>query len=134
MVNRYKQKGSAKERILRDKLYNRGLLVFRIAGSGSTRKIPATDLIVVYKGKTIGLEVKSAQKLRNFRISDTQIAKLIEISKHLEVWFAVYIKGIGWKFVRFEGCRVINKYDIEKGLNIDQFVSYIKNERILNNI
>ena len=45
--NNIKRKGTNFERYLREKFFKSGIICFRVAGSGSTRKVPALDLICV---------------------------------------------------------------------------------------
>jgi len=130
MSSKIKRKGTNKERELREKLFKKGILSFRVAGSGSTRKIPALDLIVVYKNKAYGIEVKTMSKLKNVYLREEQLFKLLTISEYIEVWIAIYQRNIGWKFVKFKPLRVIPKDIIKKSMDLDQFVEYVKSKKI----
>ena len=128
-----KRKGTNFERYLREKFFKGGIICFRVAGSGSTRKVPALDLICVYKGKSIGLEVKVLNSSNRLYIREEQYKELIEISKHMEVYIVVRIgKGRIYVISLSNYYYGISKDEIKEiGIPLEAFIEKMKTKEQL---
>ena len=127
-----KKRGTAVEREIREKLYSKGIISFRVAGSGSTRKIPSLDLVAVYKNKVVGIEVKYLRKSKKLYLRKEQMEELREISKHIPVYIAVKIFQKGVYFVEFSND--VNGLSVDeiivRGIPLDSFVEILKTKSL----
>lgn len=109
-----KRRGSNVERELQRKLWDKGIVCLRIAGSGSS-SYPALDLLALYKGKVFGFEVKST-RLNTIYLKDIQIDELERIRDigKIKIYIAVKFIGRKWYFFDLEKVKDNKKIDLER--------------------
>jgi len=96
------RKGANAERELIHMLFDRGMAVLRVAGSGKT-SLPAPDVIALKPGMQLAIECKAWNKAY-LSISNAQMAELKQWSEMAgsELYVAWKIPRKGWRFLREE--------------------------------
>lgn len=127
-----KQKGSNAERELLLLLFDRGFVVSRVAGSGSS-KLPTPDILAFKDKRAIAIECK-AKKGEYLNIREEQIEEL-KIWEKMSGFFAYVSWRLGkdeWYFIDISSLNKTKKaYSIkkkeilEKGLNLEDFLKKI---------
>lgn len=131
-----KRKGFSHERDLARRLWSYGLAVIRAPASGSKVKhLVYPDLVALYKGKILVIEVKTTSKPRSIYIEKDKVSRLLEFARRAsgEAYIAVKIIGTGeWRFIPVG--KLVNagsKYKlpreaIESGIKLEALVSELK--------
>lgn len=136
-VSRERSRGFAHERDLVRRLWKHGLAVIRAPASGSrARTVLYPDIVAIYKGKVVAIEVKTAKTPRSIYIESIQVEKLLEFVNRAggEAFIAVKVIGTGeWIFVpvskleRTEGGNYkLSKDYITSGIKLEALISLIK--------
>jgi Holliday junction resolvase - archaeal type len=130
-------RGFSHERDLARKLWDHGLAVIRAPASGSkTKHLLYPDIVVIYKGKTAVLEVKTMKKTRSIYIEAYQVKKLLEFADRAggEAFIAVKVIGTGeWIFLPVSKLEKttndnfkLRKEFLAEGFKLEAFVSIMK--------
>ncbi len=140
MSNR--RRGFAHERDLVLKFWSHGFAVMRAPASGSkAKRVLYPDIVAIYKGRVIAVEVKTVREPRSIYIDGDQYEKLVEFSKRAggEAYIAVKIIGSGeWIFIPIDklvktesGKYKLNIELLNTGLKLEGLVSLVKGVRKL---
>jgi Holliday junction resolvase len=135
-------RGFSHERDLARKLWDHGLAVIRAPASGSkTKHLLYPDIVIIYKGKTAAIEVKTMKKTRTLYIEAYQVKKLLEFADRAggEAYVAVKVVGTGeWIFMPISklekttnGNYKLKKEVLQEGLKLEAFISIMKGVRKL---
>ncbi len=125
-----KQKGSNAERELLFALFNKGFVVSRVAGSGSSQ-LPTPDILGFRAGKALAIECKT-KKGEYLNIREKQVEELIlwEKLSGLKAYVAWRLGKDHWCFIGLSGLKKTKKaYSIKKeeiqkkGLPFDKFIA-----------
>ena len=144
-TTKIKVKGVKYERELANKFWKLGFAVLRGCSSGGgVKKRFVPDIVVIYRGNVVALEVKYRSKPSNIYIEKEKLVKLLEFSERCggKAFIAIKFKGYDWKFLEItqnliNSCNSdkvpISKDDVlSKGYTLNQFVSMIKNLNLSN--
>ncbi|MCR5026694.1 MAG: Holliday junction resolvase [Methanobrevibacter sp.] len=129
------KKGSAEERDLVHKLWDRNFAAMRAPASGGATKRPLPD-VVAGNGKVyLAIEVKTTTKDKVY-IEEPQIDALLEFSKIFgaKAYIGVKFKYKKWLFLEPENAertrngnyKIEKDYILEKGLEIDEIAGIDK--------
>lgn len=130
-----KKKGTAAERELLHKFWDRGWACVRAAGSGST-SFPSPDLLAGNSLLRIALECKTLKKEHKY-FDDLEISQLKEFSGRFgaEPWIAVKFDRKPWYLLKVEDLnRTKQRWGLswrlikEKGISFEDFI--LKNQKI----
>lgn len=113
------------------------MAVMRAPASGSkAKRILYPDIVAIYRGKIIVVEVKTVKSPRNLYIEPHQVEKLLEFASRAggDAYIAVKIVGTGeWIFVpaskleKTSGGRYkLSKDAISEGVKLEALISLIK--------
>ena len=129
------KKGSAEERDLVHKLWERNFAAMRAPASGGATKRPLPDVLAGNGKLYLAIEVKTTTKDKVY-IDSTQIEELCEFSKIFgaTAYIGVRFKYTKWLFLEPErtprtkndNYKVEKDYALEKGLEIDEITGIDK--------
>ena len=129
------KKGSAEERDLVHKLWDRNFAAMRAPASGGATKRPLPDVLAGNGKLYLAIEVKTTTKDKIY-IEDEQITALCEFSKIFgaKPYIGVRFKYTKWLFLepkdtprtRNGNYRVEKDYALEKGFEIDEIAGIDK--------
>lgn len=130
-----KRKGSGYERRLANELWDRGLAVLRGCSSGGgVRRRFVPDIVAVYGGRVVVIEVKYRSRPGTVRIDAEKISRILEFARRCggEAYIAVKFRGSEWRFVRVDSPSevVIRPEDLDGGLTLDQLVGRLKSRSL----
>ncbi len=129
------KKGSAEERDLVHKLWERNFAAMRAPASGGATKRPLPDVLAGNGKLYLAIEVKTTTKDKVY-IDSSQIEELCEFSKIFgaTAYIGVRFKYTKWLFIEPErtprtkngNYKVEKDYVLEKGLEIDEIAGIDK--------
>ena len=129
------KKGSAEERDLVHKLWDRNFAAMRAPASGGATKRPLPDVLAGNGKLYLAIEVKTTTKDKVY-IDSAQIEELCEFSKIFgaTAYIGVRFKYTKWLFIEPErtprtkngNYKVEKDYVLEKGLEIDEIAGIDK--------
>ncbi|MEM1638947.1 MAG: Holliday junction resolvase Hjc [Desulfurococcaceae archaeon] len=130
-------RGFSHERDLARKLWDHGLAVIRAPASGSKgKKLLYPDIVAIYKGKVIAVEVKTMKKAKTLYIDSYQVRKVLEFVERAggEAYVAVKIIGSGeWIFIPVSKLEKtgnnnykLRKESLSEGIRLEALVSIMK--------
>jgi len=132
-------KGFFYERDLARRLWKHGFAVIRAPASGSRAKhLKYPDLVAIYKGKILAIEVKTTRGKKPIYIRGEQLSKLLTFSLRAgaEPYIAVKFIGSGeWMFVTVDklthldsGEYKLDVEDVKKGIPLSELVKRLNEE------
>jgi len=130
-------KGFFYERDLARRLWKYGFAVIRAPASGSRAKhLKYPDLVAIYKGRVLAIEVKTTRGEKPVYIRGEQLSKLLSFSLRAgaEPYIAVKFIGSGeWVFVTVDkltrldsGGFKLDVDDVENGISLNELVKRVK--------
>ncbi|MDO5824483.1 Holliday junction resolvase Hjc [Methanobrevibacter sp.] len=134
------KKGSAEERDLVHKLWERNFAAMRAPASGGATKNPLPDVVAGNGNIYLAIEVKTTTKDKIY-IDSLQIDELCKFSKIFgaKPYIGIRFKYIKWLFLepdktprtRNGNYKVEKDYALEKGLEIDEITGIDKQMKLM---
>ncbi|ADV64812.1 Holliday junction resolvase Hjc [Desulfurococcus mucosus] len=138
MTNR--SRGFQHERDLARRLWEHGFAVVRAPASGSrARVLRYPDIVAIYRGRVIALEVKTLREEKPVYVRREQVEKLAEFSRRAGAMPFIAVKYVGegeWFLVPLdrlveagEGNYKIPVEAVREGLRLKALVSQVKGDK-----
>ncbi len=139
MPSRLQRKGFDKERDLVIKLWREGLAAIRGPASGArTKHIVYPDVVAIYRGVVLVLEVKYRAKPETIYIESEKLERLREFARRAggRILIAVKYAGGEWRFVDPDSCKVtesgrirVDPEVVEKSPTLRELVNSLKGQK-----
>ncbi len=139
MPTRVQRKGFDKERDLVLKFWEAGLAAIRGPASGArAKRIVYPDVVAMYRGSILVLEVKYRAKRETIYVEGEKIERLREFARRAggRVMIAVKYAGEEWRFIDPSSCPVtdggrlrIDPELVDKGLTLREVIGLMKGQK-----